>query len=215
MPLVGTTVKLGLANNAAFPWPYSLSSFQLTKTLLMFSLTRTVLRVMRLCRMPRKSRDFSSTEDATRPSPIWRIIIMTRDLLFRTSLMFTTRYVFSRLLEIPSSSVKHYVRRKNLASVRLSKMIFSACGTVEWTWNFERDRGKGRLRNTQPNMHPLKRIHHEPLSHILNEIRRLLPVAQFPIRVDAASSARRICKLFFRKVPFFVSRHLYVHTTRY
>lgn len=63
-------------------------------------------------------------------------------------------------------------------------------------------------------MHCLKRIHHEPLSHILNEIRCLLPVAQFLIRVDAASSARCVYKLFFRKVPFFVSRHLYVHTTR-
>lgn len=57
-----------------------------------------------------------------------------------------------------------------------------------------------------------KRIHNKPLSHVLDKVGRLLPIAQLLVRVDAASSARRICKLFPREIPSFVSRHLYVHT---
>lgn len=57
-----------------------------------------------------------------------------------------------------------------------------------------------------------KRIHHESLSHVLYEIGRLLTVAQLLVCVDAGFPTWRGCELFLREVPFFVGRHLYVHT---
>ena len=53
-----------------------------------------IFRATRAQRMAQESRNSSSAGGETQASPIWRIVIMTRDLLLHTSLVFTTRYVF-------------------------------------------------------------------------------------------------------------------------
>lgn len=121
---------------------------------------------------------------------------MTRDLLFCTSLMFTIRVRISA--RIPTlDRAKTIARSVTDAGNAFEPAVPSESRGNDEMIELKRLRGQGeREVEKHASEHALcikKRIHHEPLSHILDKIGCLLPVAQFLIRVDPASSARRVC----------------------
>lgn len=123
----------------------------------------------------------------TRENPIWRKYRReTHDLriLSRTSRVFTH---------------EKYNSKVNMWSKYcMIKVIEVDLHTIWWCWcHYSWDESKGQQENWSSKKYTRaqndccykKRIHRESLSHILDKIGRLLPVAQLLICIYAASSA--------------------------